>query len=253
MLPLVAQRILCPEAVFTSQVSSYCRLALSNLLDVINNSVCPRWYIWDHKTCRVIFTVFLVGRRSQKKIRKQLNSHLLAEVDWNKCFNHLPTSTIFWPTPAPCPEAGGSWKSCPRSHCFGGTQDFRPSPPLGWGTGAWPQQPTLVQGRASHHGSSKPLFGFVTQRCSRSTLVKILVRSVSVAKGDVRLCSPAHAWPKKVSSPAGAKHQMCLPATAGEGADPSDAGAAPCTPTARGQVMGAFGKGCSFPVFLGLI
>jgi len=38
MLPLVTQRILCPEAAFASQVSSYCSLALSNLLDVINNS-----------------------------------------------------------------------------------------------------------------------------------------------------------------------------------------------------------------------
>lgn len=46
---------------------------------------------------------------------------------------------------------------------------------------------------------------------------------------------------------------MCLPATAGEGADPSDAGAAPCTPTAGAQVMDAFGKGCLFPVFFGLI
>lgn len=38
MLPLVTQRILCPEAASASQVSSYCSLALSNLLDVINNS-----------------------------------------------------------------------------------------------------------------------------------------------------------------------------------------------------------------------
>lgn len=97
MLPLVTQRILCPEAAFASQVSSYCSLALSNLLDVINNSG-GRFGTIKHVE---LFLQHLAWRGGGGGNNSELRWQKRSDV-----FNHFPTSTIFWPTPAPRPEAG---------------------------------------------------------------------------------------------------------------------------------------------------
>lgn len=143
----------------------------------------------------------------------------------NKVFNHFPTSTIFWPTPAPCPEAGVQAAAqgparCRQLKAQAGRVVLAPGAlaahgiaeplPLGCGPGAGSQQSALVQSRASHHSYSELPFGFVTEWSSRSTLVilkGVLVKSAGVPRGDAQLCSPPHAWPRKVSSPAGAEHQ----------------------------------------------
>lgn len=129
--------------------------------------------------------MFLIGRSRGGNNNKYLNSPLPAEAEWSKVFNHFPTSTIFWPTPAPCPEAGeqaaapghgqhrqlkaqaGGVLLAPGASVARGITDLLP---LGWGPGAGSQQPALEQSRASHHSYSMRPFGFAALGSGRSTL-----------------------------------------------------------------------------------